>query len=183
MLCLSVLGGLAVGCGGQAQRPAPVLLRPEDFQAWRRVCEILTARKTVGFKVEIPSFTALADQLSNDSEHAAVACEAAGISLQRFIEVCRAIGVAYSVIQAERVDMATTRLSHAAIAGERPCDDQHDSSVTPPPEIALQPPQLTPLSAHPNLDRTLAANVSFLRPLVSEVERVAKKLFELPSGG
>ena len=174
-----LLAGLN-GCGPTVEeRSAPGLLTPDDYRAWRGVCDALATKTAPGLTIHSLSLIGLAEELKGSQGAIAGYCRQNKISAGRLCGVCRAIGLAYSVIEAEQVDRASARTSAVDMVG-RPCADGHDPEFEEPPPVALEPREQPPPIIGEDTDITLAKNVEFLRPLAPEVERLNAKLFTGP---
>jgi len=177
--CVLVLAGV-IGCGSKVEESkAPVLLTRDDYTAWRRVSEALVARTKSGEVIHTTSFVGLAEELKESEWQITADCVANKIIVRRFLAVCRAIGIAYSVINAEEIDQESARMA-ADMVGHS-CDDVHDSVLEEPPDIALMPRQPPPPIIGEHTDETLARNVEFLRPFAPEVEQLSAELFGKPA--
>jgi len=175
-----LLAGLN-GCGPAVEeRSAPVLLTLDDYKGWEGVCDALATKTGSGLVIHSLSLMGLAEELKGSPEAIAGYCLQNKIGTERFFEVCRAIGLAYSIMEAEQVDRASAQTSAVDMVG-RPCAEGHGPEFEEPPPVALAPREQPPPIIGKDTDITLAKNVEFLRPFAPEVERLSAKLFSGPS--
>ncbi len=182
LVCGVVFGmaaaSILLGCAPTVEEDwrSPILIQQDDYKAWRQVTSDLANRAGAGLKIQANTFCVLAEEMNQERRLVARSCQANRISVERFLALCKAVGVAYSIIQAEQIDRETAQRA-ANDHPEHQCDDAHDSVHEDPPLVATTPPGPPPAILTPDVDPTVAKNVALLRPHAEEIGELNSRLF------
>jgi len=174
--CWIVVAAGVAGCGGKRKDAA---LSAQDYKRWRNVCESLITQKQNGFRISAVTFSGLAEELSESKNVLSGPCEANRITVDRFLDVCRAIGIAYSVLAAEAVDQESARCDPTEMM-EDCCDEPHGGALDAPPPGGYGPRPSPPAIIREDAGEPLAKNVAFVELMKFDVDGVSARMFGGP---